>query len=137
VSLLGLPLETKLQRQLSDSRADGSHIGLDAAGTPFVGASQADPLVVNAANAPVFGASDVDLGHGEVGGHLISFAAQGRIMGEMAIKILKGQTPQHIPVVRGSNLYMFDGQALKRWGMKESALPPGSIVLNRQPAFWQ
>jgi PAS domain S-box-containing protein len=114
-----------------------THIGLDAAGTPFVGASQADPLVVNAANAPVFGVSDVDLGHGEVGGHLISFAAQGRIMGEMAVKILKGQRPQDIPVVSGSNLYMFDWRALKRWGLNEAALPPGSILINRQPGFWE
>ncbi|HET7440435.1 MAG TPA: PAS domain S-box protein [Terriglobales bacterium] len=114
-----------------------SHIGLDAAGTPFVGASQADPLVVKAANAPVFGVSDVDLGHGEVGGYLISFAAEGRIMGEMAIKILKGQTPQNIPIVKGANLYMFDWRALKRWGLKEKNLPPDSIVLNRQPTFWE
>jgi PAS domain S-box-containing protein len=32
---------------------------------------------------------------------------------------------------------MFDWQALKRWGMKDSALPAGSLVLNRPPSFWQ
>jgi PAS domain S-box-containing protein len=31
---------------------------------------------------------------------------------------------------------MFDWGALKRWGMKEKNLPPGSIVLNRQPTGW-
>ena len=31
---------------------------------------------------------------------------------------------------------MFDWRALKRWGLRESDLPPGSIVLNRQPGFW-
>ncbi|MGA9307293.1 MAG: PAS domain S-box protein [Candidatus Sulfotelmatobacter sp.] len=114
-----------------------THIGLDGAGTRFVGASQADPMIVKAANAPVYSPSDVDLGHGEVGGYLDSFATQGKTIGEMAVRILKGERPQDIPVVRGSDVYMFDWQALKHWKLKESALPPGSIVLNRQPTVWE
>src|SRR6185369_15151130 len=35
------------------------------------------------------------------------------------------------------NVYMFDWRALKRWGLKESNLPPGSVVLNRQATFWE
>jgi PAS domain S-box-containing protein len=31
---------------------------------------------------------------------------------------------------------MFDWRALKRWGLKETEIPPGSIVLNRQPTVW-
>lgn len=114
-----------------------AHIGLDYAGNRFVGASQADPMVVNAANAPVFGPSDVDLGHGEVGGYLDSFALQGKVMGEIATRILEGEKPQNIPVVRGTNTYMFDWRALERWEMKERDLPAGSIVLNRAPGFWE
>ena len=114
-----------------------THIGLDGAGTRFIGASQADPIVVRAANAPVFGPSDVDLGHGEVGGYLDSFAMQGKIMGDMVTRILDGQKAQDIPVVTGTDVYMFDWTALKRWGMSEKNLPAGSIVLNRQPTAWE
>jgi len=32
---------------------------------------------------------------------------------------------------------MFDWRALKRWGLKEGNLPPGSVVLNQQPSLWQ
>ena len=32
---------------------------------------------------------------------------------------------------------MFDWRAIKRWGLKESELPPGSIVINRQPTVWE
>jgi PAS domain S-box-containing protein len=32
---------------------------------------------------------------------------------------------------------MFDWRALQHWGFKESDLPPGSLVLYRQPTFWQ
>ncbi len=114
-----------------------AHIGLDGAGTHFVGASQADPMIVKAANAPVYSPSDVDLGHGEVGGYLDSFAVQGKIIGEMAVRILKGERPQDIPIVIGANAYMFDWQALKHWGLDEKNLPAGSIVLNRQPTVWE
>lgn len=114
-----------------------THIGQDSAGTNFVGASQADPMVVKASNAPVFGPSDVDLEHGEVGGYLNSFALEGKNIGEMATRILNGESPTNIPVVKGTNVYMFDWRALRRWGLKESNLPPGSIVLNRQPTVWE
>jgi ABC-type uncharacterized transport system substrate-binding protein len=73
-------------------------------------------MVVEASNAPVFGPSDVDLGHGEVGGYLDSFASQGKDIGEMATRILKGESPKDIPVIKGTNVYMFDCRALQRWG---------------------
>jgi PAS domain S-box-containing protein len=114
-----------------------THMGLDAQGTRFVGASQADPLIASASTAPVFGPSDVDLGHGEVGGDLDSLAKEGRTVGEIAVRILNGEKPQDIPVVKGANAYMFDWRALRRWGFQERDLPPGSVVLNRGPTFWQ
>ncbi len=55
----------------------------------------------------------------------------------MAARMLRGEKPRDIPMVKGVNTYMFDWRALKRWGLKESALPPGSILLNRQPTVWE
>ncbi len=114
-----------------------THLGMDAKGTRYVGASQAGPMVAGAANAPVFGPSDVDLGSGEVGGYLESFAKEGRIVGGIAVRILNGEKPQDIPIVRGANAYMFDWRALRRWGFRESDLPAGSAVLFRPPSFWE
>jgi signal transduction histidine kinase/ABC-type uncharacterized transport system substrate-binding protein len=114
-----------------------THIGMDAKGIRYVGASQAGPMVANAANAPVFGPSDVDLGHGEVGGYLESFAKEGKIVGGIAVRILNGERPQDVSIVRGANAYMFDWRALRRWGFRESDLPPGSAVLFRPPSLWQ
>jgi signal transduction histidine kinase/ABC-type uncharacterized transport system substrate-binding protein len=111
-------------------------MGADAAGTSF-NANEAGTLVAGAANAPVFGLYDVFLNHGEVGGYLSSFSEQGKVAGGMALRILKGEKPQGIPKVKGVNTYMFDWRTLKRWGIKESALPPGSIVLNRVPTVWE
>ena len=112
----------------------------DAAGDRFISSTQALPLITTAANAPVFVVDDVDLrgaDGGAVGGDLVNWADDGRVAGEMAVRILNGEKPQELSVITSSDAYMFDWRALKRWGIKESALPPGSIVLNRQPSFWE
>ena len=111
-------------------------VGQDAAGTRFK-SNEVGLMVADAANAPVFGLFDVFLNHGEVGGYLSSLRGQGRIAGGMALRILNGEKPQDIPRVRGVNAYMFDWRALRRWGLKESDLPPGSVVLNRETTFWE
>ena len=55
-----------------------------------------------------------------------SYAAQGQVAADIAVRILKGTKPEEIPVVRGTNLYMFDARALRRWGLNENMLPPGA-----------
>jgi signal transduction histidine kinase len=114
-----------------------THIGMDAKANRYIGASQAAPMIANAANAPVFSPSDVDLGHGEVGGYVHSFAREGRIVGGVAVRILGGARPQDIPIARGANVYMFDWRALNRWGFSAGALPSGSEMLYRPPTVWQ
>jgi len=134
---LTMPALLKRLRHLpSDAIILFSGITQDAAGTPFLG-SESAPAVTAAASAPVFVLTDSFLGHGEVGGKLFVRFEQGQVTGNMSLRVLNGEKPQDIPVVSGVTQYMFDWRALKRWGMKESNLPPGSIVLNRQPGFWQ
>jgi PAS domain S-box-containing protein len=109
----------------------------DAAGTQFIDITESGPMVAQAANAPVFTFSDTNLGHGEVGGYVIKWDEEGKVAGATALRILRGEKPQDIPIARTVNVYMFDWRVLKRWGIRESDLPPGSIVLNRQPGFWE
>ena len=110
-------------------------VGRDATGTGFK-SSEAGPMVTTAANAPVFSLYDVYLNHGEVGGYLSSFSEQGKVAGAMALRLLSGVKPQDIPWVNGVNTYMFDWRALKRWGIRESDLPPGSVVLFGEISVW-
>ena len=114
-----------------------THFGLDATGTPYVDLSQAGPLISATAKAPVFNPSDLALGHGEVGGYLASVPAEARIVGEIAARVLNGERPQDIPIVTAANAYTFDWRAMQRWGLNERNLPAGSIVLNREPTFWE
>jgi PAS domain S-box-containing protein len=108
----------------------------DANGTGYK-SNEIGSLVAAAANAPVFSFYDVYLNHGEVGGYLSNLNEQGKVAGGMALKILQGARPQDIPRVKGVNTYMFDWRAVKRWGLKESEIPSGSIILNRQPTVWE
>jgi PAS domain S-box-containing protein len=112
-------------------------ISQDAAGTRFLDETQSLPLVVGAANAPVFVMEDTFVGQGTIGGYVTSYGDEGRVAGQLAVRILKGEKPQDIAIVKDANVYMFDWRALRRWGFRESALPAGSVVLDRQPTFWE
>jgi PAS domain S-box-containing protein len=112
-------------------------ISQDAAGERFIDSAQAVPLVASASNAPVFVMDDVDLRGGAVGGDLVNWADDARVAAGMAVRVLNGERPQDIPIVTSNNHYMFDWRAIKRWGIKESNLPPGSTVLRRQLGFWE
>jgi PAS domain S-box-containing protein len=134
---LAIPdLLERLRRLPSNTIILLTSIAEDAAGTSFK-ANESGPLINGAANVPVFSLFDVHLNHGEVGGYLYSLREQGKVAGGLALRLLKGEKAREIPRVRGVNTYMFDWRALKRWGLKESALPPGSIVINRQPTAWE
>jgi PAS domain S-box-containing protein len=134
---LAMPaLLKRLSHVPSDAIILFSGLTQDAAGTPFTGSESAS-AVTAAASVPVFVLTDSFLGHGEVGGKLFTRFEQGRVTGNMSLRVLNGEKPQDIPVVNGVTQYMFDWRALKRWGLKERRLPLGSIVLNRQATFWE
>jgi len=91
-----------------------------------------------ASSAPVFGLLDTMLGHGIVGGSLVSFEYIGTKAAELALDTLNGvQPPETIPAVLDiPHLSMFDWRQLRRWNLSENDLPAGSIVINREPTFW-
>jgi signal transduction histidine kinase len=101
------------------------------------------PLVSAAADVPVFGLMDVMLGkeigagRGLVGGRVTDLADAAPMAVEIASRILKGAQPAGIPPVTVANRYVFDWKLLQKWGLDASRLPPGSVILNRDPGVWQ
>ena len=86
---------------------------------------------------PIFGLGDYELGRGIVGGPLMQTQTLGQEAAGVALRILKGETPGkiHPPfVVFGAPIY--DSRELRRWGISEARLPPGSIVQFREPTVW-
>src|ERR1700722_11666178 len=124
----------QLQRLPEHSVILYTAISQDAAGTRFIDETQSLPMVVDAANAPVFVMEDTFIGQGTIGGYVTPYGEEGRVAGELAVRILKGEKPPEIPMATDSNLYEFDWRALQRWGARERNLPPGNVVLDRQPS---
>jgi len=88
--------------------------------------------------APIFGLLDVALESGMVGGSLINFERIGAKAGELVLDIFRGtRSMENIPgFLDVPPVPMFDWRQLRRWNLRESALPKGSIVLNREFTFW-
>ena len=87
--------------------------------------------------APIYGVANWQVGQGVVGGYLHTFEANGTKVGEIALRIANGTRAQDIPIESAAKAPIFDWAQLHRWGLKESALPPGSVVLNRKPTVWE
>jgi len=89
-------------------------------------------LVSQASRVPVYGTHDFNLGYGIVGGMLASGYFQGKTAGDLAMRVLRGEEIDKIPVIMNSpNRFMFDNRQLRRFNIRISDLPPGSIVVNR------
>ena len=114
-----------------------STIFRDGTGQTFV-PREALSLVSRAANAPVFGLYETFLGFGIVGGRLVSLEQQGREAATLALRILGGESPASIPF-GGEEAYVnvYDWRELKRWGISEKALSPGSTVKFKPPSIWE
>ena len=87
--------------------------------------------------APIYGVANWQVGRGVVGGYLRTFEADATRVGEIALRIANGARAQDIPIESAKKAPIFDWGQLHRWGLKESALPPGSVVLYREPTLWE
>lgn len=109
----------------------------DAAGVPHEHDAALQRLHA-AANAPIFGFSEEQLGLGIVGGPLVSMRQVGREAAAVALRIFDGESPGRIEVpavVLGQPVY--DWRELERWGIERSFLPEGSSVRFRPTGLWE
>ncbi len=101
-------------------------------------AYEAEKMIVEAANAPVFGFYDYTLKNGGVGGSVIPVEASGARTGFLAVEILRGGALDSAGLLHESeNVPMFDWQQIKRWGGEARRLPPNTVFVNRPPTAWQ
>ena len=124
------------------SLPDNSAIFYLTYGTDAAGAAYADERVLadlrSTANAPVFGGQSVYLGAGVVGGTMLSVDTLARNTADVALRLLNGAPPGNINVPpQPPGQPIFDWRELRRWGIPESRLPPGSSVRYRAPSLWR
>jgi two-component system cell cycle sensor histidine kinase/response regulator CckA len=83
-------------------------------------------------NLPVYGIYEEGLGQGIVGGALTSANLEGEKAGELAVRILAGESGGEIPVVtRQSTRIAFDWRKLQQYGIPVSDLPAGAVIVNQ------
>ncbi len=93
--------------------------------------------ISQSAPVPIYGLSSPNLGGGIIGGYLYIAEARATMTAEIALRIANGERAQDIPVESAPALPMFDWHELRRWGISEDRLPPGSIVRFKEPTFWE
>jgi signal transduction histidine kinase len=88
--------------------------------------------------APINGLYQNQVGLGIVGGRLYQGEQEGVEGARVAARILRGEPASSFPpMVIGTREPVYDWRELQRWRIDERRLPPGSIVLFRQPTAWQ
>ena len=94
-------------------------------------------LITKATPVPIYGMSVHSLGRGIIGGYVYTVEAAAGKVAEVVRRIANGERAEDIPVQNVPTVPMFDWRELKRWGISEDRLPPGSIVRFKDPTFWQ
>jgi len=107
--------------------------------------AEAARIISAASPVPAYAIHAAQLGHGVIGGKLLSGKAQGQKAGELAVRIIKGASPDSLPVSTGYiSANMFDYRVLKKFNVNMSKLPKDSNIINKpssnyainKTAFW-
>ncbi|MFO0971945.1 MAG: ABC transporter substrate binding protein [Phycisphaerae bacterium] len=90
------------------------------------------------ASAPVFCLYDTQLRDGAVGGCVTGASHLGRQAGALAVRVLRGEDPRHIPIAKHpGNPVVLNGSALERWHISRANLPPGAEVRLLERPRWR
>ena len=93
--------------------------------------------VAKASAAPVYGFFETYLGNGIVGGYFDTYQSIGIGTADVTLEILSGTDVAKLsPRVNARQAFHVDARAMERWGLKQSNLPPGSIVSFSEPSLW-
>jgi PAS domain S-box-containing protein len=137
--LVGLPMG-ELRQEISHLSRDTIIIYLSIAqdrdGAFYVPRDALDRLS-DVASAPVYAYFDSWLGHGIVGGYVANFEIEAANVARLGMLALATEKSEYLSAKNATSCaYMFDWRQLKRWGIDEAELPPGSVVRFRDPSFW-
>jgi signal transduction histidine kinase len=92
-------------------------------------------IIAAASAAPAYGVYSTYIGAGVLGGYVETFESIGRTMGEMAIEAAAGRAGPAI--VESVPEPTVDWRQMRRFGIDETLLPPGTQLLFYDPTVWE
>lgn len=113
------------------------HLALQDSGRPPMAGF--DLLDAVAQRVPTFSAwPNLCLNHGCIGGVYGENSDMIQSTADAAARVLSGEPVDKIPVAHVSVLHAsVDWRALQHWHIPDSALPPGTRILYREPTLWE
>ena len=137
--LSGLPTED-LERQLAALPENSIILYVlvyqDGAGQNFLPIEYLDRLAA-VANRPIYSWVDSALDHGVVGGSMRPIQSEIQAVADRALQVLRGTPADEIPASSPDlNVNQVDWRQLRRWGISEARVPPGTVVRFRELTAW-
>jgi two-component system NarL family sensor kinase len=136
--LAGLSLEKVLERLASlPERTAIFFLSMseDGAGRHLL-KSEVLSKVTLAAAAPVYSTSALHFDTGIIGGDLMSQETMANDVGGLVVRLLQGEPIESMPIREGPLVPMVNWRQLRRWGIPEDRLPPGTVTMYRDPSIW-
>jgi signal transduction histidine kinase len=111
-------------------------VNKDGAGENFHPLEYLDHIAA-IASAPVYCWVDSALDRGIVGGSLKNQKTQTEAVGQLALRVVRGEPADTIPTSSPDlNVRQVDWRQLRRWGISEARVPVDTFVRFREPSAW-
>lgn len=128
-----------LKSQLASIKEDSILIYImcseDADGNHYVG-NQGIRLVSSSANIPTFSIVSVGMGHGFLGGEIVSQKQMGKIAAQMVQQYFDGLDFATIEMQSNTpKTYRFDENVMKKFGIEKEDLPKDLEIINHKQTF--
>lgn len=99
---------------------------------------EAAERMARASRAPIYSPRDPLTGYGLVGAVTTPMDEIGRAAAAMVLQVLFRDDPDELPPVQAlAATPIVDWRQLRRWGIRKSLLPSGTIVRFQPPSFWR
>ena len=109
----------------------------DSSGNQYAMADIAEALT-SVANAPLYAWNNGTFGRGAVGGHLMITDSSVALAVGLANRLIAGAAPASLPRrVRDPTVSAVDWRQLRRWGIPEERVPPGTIIEYQPVSVWK
>ena len=109
----------------------------DKDGTAYT-AKDAVSMISQAADIPLFSVVPIGMGNGMLGGEIVAQDEMGYQAAEMMKRFLSSVNPASIEIENTSpRQFEFDENVMRRFGIKNSQMPEGSVFLNHRETFYE